>query len=236
VEIIYLKDEKTSMHDFLEEALTNDIITGVFLSGTITKDNIPVVLNPTFYEDTVGVNYTFAEIQQMEQYDVISLEEILNILASYNKKIVLNVLPIYLFDVTQENLEEIIINAREYMTIFKSVLDLFPNENIYICTPVQRSLFLLQEIIKNRKVGLVVTMFNLTYVDIDFYVFDIKMVNMNIIIQELNRMKELMIATITRSDIQMADQLFSTPENALILDQLQFITDYPNELHKALTD
>lgn len=233
MEIIYRKDENVSMADFLEEVLTNDIITGVFLSGTITKDNIPVVLNPSFYEETTGITYTFDELKSIEKYNVFLLEEILNRLSNTNKKIVLSVLPVYLSDITENDLEEKIINATEYIRVFRDVLDLFPTENIYICTPVQRTLYILNEVIKDRKLGLIVTLFNLTYVDIDFYVIDISMVNMGIISQELSRRKELMIATITRRDIQTARQIFNNKEHFPILRELQFITDYPNELYNA---
>ncbi len=235
MEIIYQKDENTSMADFFEEALTNDIIKGVFLSTTITKDDIVVIVDPTFYEEKVGINYTLEELEKMSKYNVLPLTEALKLMSNTGKKVVLNILPIYLLDVTEENLEEKTTNAARYITILRDYLLQFPTLNVYICTPVQRTLYLLNEIINDRKLGLIVTLFNLTYVDIDFYVIDISMVNMGIITQELSRRKEIMIATITRKDIQIAKELFGGKQNGIIVQQLQFITNYPDDLYKALT-
>lgn len=237
MKIIFQKNKLYTNEDFFYEVQTNNKIEGIFLNVIATKDFNMVVINPELENELFIPNYTLSELEYL---NLLTLQNTLSKLANTNKKIVINLLPINLYDETEQNLEIIKENAKKNIRIIKSIIDQYPKLNIYICSRIQRTIYLIQEIITNKKIGIILTQSNLNYIDVDFYIMDTNFLNYAIINQQISLKKEVMIKATDESEFPILKNFFNdslkTPYDIKSYLQLQFITNVPNIFYDTFSE
>ncbi len=241
MKIIFEKNEFYSNGAFFYQALNDNKIDGMFLNVIRTKDEILIVVNQSVYANYDIKNLTYEELKELDEkvnLSIITLEESLNIIKNTKKKIILNIIPQYLFDFTEQNYEQIINYAILYINQFYTLIKKYPNLNIYISSRVEKTIYLILKIIKDYKIGIIVSDQNLTFVDVDFYVIGIDIYNKQIITELLGLNREVMLRVLSRNDIDEAKSIFKNKNNLEvknIFDKVEFITYYPNVLYQELS-
>lgn len=236
MKIILQKSERVTNEEFFTIVKTNTIIDGIFLNVFVTKDNKMVIVNPSTEKEIFIPSFTLSELGYL---NLLTLDDYLSRLSPTNKKIILNLIPAYLFDINDINIEAITENAKIYINIIKSIIDKYQSLNIYLCSRIQRTVYLIQEIIKDRNIGILLEGTNLTYIDVDFYIINTELLNFYIINQQLSLKKEVMILAPDEKDFELLKNFFNkslkTPYDINTYSELQFITNYPNEFNEMFS-
>jgi len=121
----------------------------------------------------------------------IPLEEFLEKFKDSNKIVIMNMLLAYQL-VTDQTAFEIANFNRGFVEQLKNLIGRYPN-TFYLSSINTSTLFFLNTESNPYKVGTVVTRADLTFIDVDFYIFSEYFINIDYISSLLNNNKEVMI-------------------------------------------
>lgn len=235
MKIITYKNNLITYDEFFKKTINDNLIDGLFLPIIMTKDQEVVV----FDDQVTGINKT--EILQNNTYNelkntsIIKLDDCLEQISFFKKRIILFVYPLYRSILTEENIKMINEKNNYYIEEINRIIKNFPLLNISLCTYNELLLQKMKNIIYNRKKGLIVIQENLNYIDVDFYVIPPSMLDALIINQELSQGSEVMISSYTTSDMAIINDYFivnATPFKNQILSQLTFVSAFPDLFKK----
>lgn len=195
MKIVVQKNSKYVLPEFFSKVINYDYVAGIALNVVKTKDNVLVVINlsgqETSYVKTVYAN----NFVSLKGFEVVPLMEVIKYLKriNYKKKIFLDIIPYQPIKLTEEQNILLKEEYEEYARNLKEIVDSNLGLDIYIHS-VSRTLI---NIIRNEnmqaKFGFAIVGFDLNYIDVDYYVFTVEMLNFPLMKQELDNNKEIMI-------------------------------------------
>lgn len=212
-------------------------IEGISLQVLLTKDGIPIVMTPTT-SDTFAIqvikNVQSTNLADIKDYEVLTLTEALNRLTTFNKKIIINFIPVSTTPLSQ-NIELVnIINQNQVESLYK-VLDRYPNLNIYLASISHPIIYHLKRQNKRNKIGVILSLYETNYIDVDFYVFSPEMLNYPILNQQLRINKEVMISSRSCEEMMIIYNFFDklpNPQSLNMFNNVSFISNYPLIIYK----
>ena len=163
------------------------------------------------------------DLSELIYYDILTLEDALNMLKSFKGKIIINLLPLN-EALLIEDYQKIVDNNLSYTEEVKKVTDKFPNLNIYVCSSSYNLLYQIIKIFTNRKKGVVLNEDSGSYIDVDFYIFIPSMLNEKIMAEQLDIGKEVMIIMEDADDISIV--LSFLENNRSNKENYQYITNH----------
>lgn len=230
--IVSHKNIKYDYYTFLKETVNNPNLIGVSFDILMTKDKKVLIYTP-------NNNYISSiDAIQRNTYDnlkntnILSLEEALYHFINSNKKIILNLLPIISNTVANDNLKDVNKLNEEYVIAVKNVLDKFPTLEFYLCSAYDNLVYQIKRLNNNYKVGFVIDNLSSSYIDVDFYVFTVNVLDEKIINQQLSFNKEVMIYILNCDDMSavmkgISKRYMNNTINQKSLNEVYFINNYP---------
>ena len=226
------KNIKYDYYTFLRETVNNPILTGVSFDILMTKDKKILLYTPNEnYTSTISALQS-STYENLKNTDIISLEEALIRFKNSNQKIILNLLPIISNTLTSDNYTDVNRINTEYIMTVKSVLDKFPLLEFYLCSAYDSLIYQIKRLNSNHKVGFIITNLSTSYIDVDFYVFTVNVLNERIINQQLSFNKEVMIYILNCDDMNtvtkgIMQRAMNNTLNQKALNEVYFINNYP---------
>lgn len=226
------KNIKHDYYTFLRETVNNPILTGVSFDILMTKDKKILIYTPNEnYTSTVSALQS-STYETLKNTNIISLEEALIQFKNSNQKIILNLLPIISNTLTSDNYADVNRLNTEYVITVKSILDKFPSLEFYLCSAYDNLVYQIKRLNNNHKVGFIITNLSTSYIDVDFYVFTVNVLNERIINQQLSFNKEVMIYILNCDDMNMVmkgimQRAMNNTINQKALNEVYFINNYP---------
>jgi len=230
--IISHKNIKYDYYTFLNETINNPILTGVAFDILMTKDKKVLIYTPSGdYESSINALQSNT-YESLKRTDIIPLEDVLYQFANSNKKIIINLLPIISNTLTSENYVSVNKLNEEYVTTVLSVLNKFPTLDFYLCSAYDNLVYQIKRLNGTHKIGFIITNLSTSYIDVDFYVFTVNVLDEKMINQQLSLNKEVMIYILNCDDMNtvMRDiiQRYMTKTlNQTSLNEVYFINNYP---------
>ncbi len=232
MQIIAHKNNLYNNKDFIYKAIEKqENMTGIMLDIVKTKDHRLLVFSPVSNNkrtiDTIQNN----QLEEIAFLDILTLEEALIILKEFKAKILLNLFPLneaFVIEDYQKTVKE----NEDYVDVVKSVIQRFPNLNIYLCSSSQSLLYHVIRKIEDRKNGVILSVNDSTYIDVDFYIFSPEMLNEKILLQQLMIGKEVMIQMQDCDDMtKVVTFLLEEIQDKKKIEQMQFITNHTRLLY-----
>lgn len=226
------KNIKYDYYTFLRETVNNPILTGVSFDILMTKDKKILIYTPNEnYTSTVSALQS-STYENLKNTNIISLEEALIPFKNSNQKIILNLLPIISNTLTSDNYADVNRLNTEYVITVKNILDKFPSLEFYLCSAYDNLVYQIKRLNSNHKVGFIITNLSTSYIDVDFYVFTVNVLNERIINQQLSFNKEVMIYILNCDDMNMVmkgimQRAMNNTINQKALNEVYFINNYP---------
>lgn len=205
-------------------------IQGMAFDLSMTRDKKIVIFTPTPNSIVTKESLQDSTFEQLKTYRIYTLEDALHYFDGYKNKIILNVMPLNHPPMTEDTLAGITNLNKEYIEEICRVVENHPNLNIYL-TSISRTLVsYMKEKIKKNKLGFSIGYDN-SYIDVDFYVFSPGFLNAEIMKQQIDNGKEIMLSVRDCEDINLLYRFFFGIERYSIrneiLNALTFISDYP---------
>lgn len=232
MKIISHKNTKYDYNTYISSTLNNPIIDGILFNIIMTKDN--KILIYTSYEDSTDNIETIqnSTYQNIKNLNIIPLEAILFKFNNSNLKIILNLLPIISNNLSSDNFQNVNRLNENYVLAVKSIIEKFPAINFYLCSAYDNLVYQIRRITPNKKIGFIINNLSTTYIDVDFYIFTVNVLNEQIVNQQLSLNKEVMIYIANCSDMnslmkEIEKQHTLGKINLTLLNKVYFISNYP---------
>lgn len=238
MKLIVQKNSKYTLSDFFSRVIYFDYVDGIILNVAKTLDNVLVVLNLTSGEESFTKTVYSNEFIKLKGLEIVPLSEVIRYLnrINYSKKVILNIIPYQPIQLTEEQNKLLLEEYKMYVKNLKEILN-GSNINIYIHS-VSRTLidFMKQDDLK-VKYGFAIVGFDLNYIDVDYYVFTVQMLNFPLLKQQIDNQKEVMIYIGTDYELSYLYDIFlgdkKTNLTEEIFKSIYIIGDYPEILHKT---
>ena len=227
-QVIAHKDNLYNTKKFIEEVMKNSqYLDGVFLDVTLTKDSKVLIFSPVSSNredlDTIQNN----NLVEIDFLDIFLLKEALDIFASQNFKIILNLLPLNEI-VAASSYHTLVKDYEHYLEVVIDLLKKYQHLNIFISSPSYNLLYILKRKTKAYKLGVVLDINNVSYIDVDFYIFSPIMLREDILLEQLERQKEIMIRIKDCDDMSKVIQFLEEEDKTgVIKEKSKFITNHP---------
>lgn len=232
MKIISHKNITSDYNTFIISTVSNPVIDGVLFDILMTKDKrILIFTSSENYADSIE-NIQGTAYQNIKGFDTIPLEVVLPKFIKSNQKIILNLLPIISNPFANDTFQSINKLNEDYVFAVKSIVEKFPSINFYLCSAYDNLVYQIKRITPNKKIGFVINNLSTTYIDVDFYIFTVNILNEQIINQQLSLDKEVMIYITNCTDmntIMKDNKKRSTlgTINIPSLNKVYFISNYP---------
>ncbi len=239
MKIVARKNNLYTLNEFEQNALSKSFIDAVGIDVIMTVDGRIVVFNPVI-DNIASIlsiqNSTFIESKNTE---VILLEDFLRRYQDANIKVFINVISYGDPIVTSENVQQINERSRSYIRHITEILAQFPSIEKYVYSGNRRLLTYLMEEKRNYKVGVYLSQEDLSFLDVDFYLFATEILNMDIIMQQLDMKKEIALIILNCEQIQRMFKFFDDPtidqnSSKRIFKDAFFITNYPEIFYSVM--
>ena len=218
MKIITNKNFYSNMEEFLDEFLDNqNSLDGISLEVVLARDGVPMSITTTAYESVD--NELIKQIQNTKSDNIKNdniwpLERVLNKLRNIINKI----------------------NEDQVSSLF-SITNKYPALNFYISSLSRNIIFHLKNRETKNKIGVILSPYDDSYVDVDFYVFPPEMLNLSIMAEQLSINKELMISCAVCQNIKTVYEFLHNPKVKNlneIINKVAFISNYPIIAYKVL--
>lgn len=234
---------KTSFYNaakFLNMVSTNSNITGAMFDVTFTKDNEIIVFYPFTNNELLIKNVQLSTYSQIQTEETITLDSLLTYFRSIGKELYLNIIPILTCTLAADTAEEMAKRNQAYIIKIKEALKRYPSVPTHLVSKDQKVLYHVQENINACKVGLVLSQQDLSYLDVDIYIFNSEMYNKSLIEEQLKRKKQVMLYINDANDMSIVYDYYldkkGTPHCINSVEGLSLIANYPDLLGALLTD
>ena len=238
MKILAQKNTKYTLSEFFSNVINYDYVSGIVLNVVKTSDNVLVVINLSSGEESYVKTVYSNEFLNLKGFEMAPLKEVINYLKriNYKRKVTLNIIPYLPIQLTEEQNKMLFLEYREYARNLKKIIN-NSNLDMYIHS-VSRSLI---ELIKKEnlksKLGFAIVGFDLNYIDVDYYVFTVEMLNFPLMKQQLDNSKEIMVYMGTDYEISYLYDIFKgnkrTDLTKEIANNIYLIGNYPEVLNKT---
>ena len=237
MKIIIQKGEKYSAKEFFNKIIDLEYIDGITLNVAKTTDNILVVFNLASSSSVLIKNIFTSSYEQMKNLEIIRLESVIRYLDQihYPKKVLLNLIPYKPIQLTEEQNKLLMIEYENYASQLEEMLKNL-NIDIYIHS-ASRSLL---EVVRRKEIpcqyGFAIVGYDLNYIDVDYYVFTVEMLNFPLMKQQINLKKKVMIYVQNDYELSIVYDLFIENKKSSVTEELSkeiyVIGNYPELLQK----
>ena len=194
MKLIVQKNVKYTLKEFFDEIINYDYLEGIALNVVKTKDNVLVVVNLSSQNPSFVKTVYSNEFVNLKGFEMFPLFEIINYLdkIGYKKKVILDIIPYQPIKLTEEQNKLLVDEYKEYARNLKEIF-INCNLDIYIHS-ISRTLieFIKRENVKG-KIGFAIVGFDLNYIDVDYYLFTVEMLNFPLMKQQLDSNKDVII-------------------------------------------
>lgn len=217
-----------------DELNTNNLIDGFFVVCLMTSDGKIIVNNYGFAKGNYTMNFQNENYNELKENSFYELDKFLNDFKDYKGKIILEL----------EGTPNIVGKPNknfEFVMRLKEITNNYKNLNLYICSAYDDIIVYISRELTNFKKGMSVDEKNLNYYDLDFYIAPARMLDTQIVHQQLKMNKEMMfilefseeIMPFT-SKLKDAKYLFKDIDTPYYSDLLSIITDAPQVINIVL--
>lgn len=239
MKLIAQKNSKYVLLEFFSKIINYDYLDGIALNVVKTQDNVLVVVNLSSTESSYVKTVYSNKFLDLKGFEVVPLNEVIKYLKriNYKKKIFLDIIPYQPIKLTEEQNILLTKEYRDYARNLKEIIGDNPGLDIYIHS-ISRTLidFIRREEIKT-KFGFAIVGFDLNYIDVDYYVFTVDMLNFPLIKQELDNNKEVMVYVGTDYELSYLYDIFKgdkkTDLTKEIFKSIYIMGDYPEILKET---
>lgn len=232
MKIISHKNINYDYNTFISSTANNPIIDGILFDVLMTKDKRILIYTPNEnYNENIETiqSNTYQNIRTL---DIIPLEVVLSKFNNSNQKIILNLLPIISNTFSSDTFQNVNKLNEDYVLAVKSIIEKFPSINFYLCSAYDNLVYQIKRVTPNKKIGFVINNLSTTYIDVDFYIFTVNVLNEQIINQQLSLSKEVMIYIISCTDMNTVMKGIEKRSmlgtiNMTALNDVYFISNYP---------
>lgn len=238
MKIITYKNNLITYEKLLKNAIEDNYIDGIIVPIIMTKDKKIVI----FDDQITGISgleiLRGNTLKELQNNIVIELDNFLEKIAFFSKRIILNIYPLLQTALTNETIQYINKVNQQYINLINSIIMKHNNLNISLCSTNQELLYIIRNNLYNYPKGLILKENNLNYMDVDFYIMPPNMIDISIINQELNQNKEIMISSFTSNDLEIINEYFFKNKNYLktqLLNKITFVSAYPDLLYQLFT-
>lgn len=232
MKIILHKNRKYDYYTFLNSAINNPIIDGIALDVLMTKDQKIIIYTPT--DDYL---YNINQIQSntyenLKNTDIVLLEEVISPFSNTNKKIIINLLPIINNTITKDNFIDAVKLNKDYIMTVEKIINKYSGIEFYLCSAYDNLVYQLKLLNNNHKKGFIINNLSTNYIDVDFYVFTVNILDEQMINQQLSFNKEVMIYILNCDDMNnimksIIQKNINNTLNKTLLNEVYFINNYP---------
>ena len=232
MKIISHKNINYDYDTFVSSTANNPIIDGILFDILITNDKRILIYTPygNYMANVDAIQSS--NYQNIKGFDVIPLEIVLSKFNNSNQIIILNLLPIISNTLSSETFQTVNKLNEDYVLAVKSIIGKFPSINFYLCSAYDNLVYQMKRITPDKRVGFVINNLSTTYIDVDFYIFTVNVLNEQIINQQLSINKEVMIYIMDCTDMNAImrgiekRKILGTINDA-VLNKVYFISNYP---------
>lgn len=237
--LLVQKSSKYTLSEFFSKIIKYKYLDGIGLNVVKTIDNILVVVNLSNSEASYIKTVYSNNFLDLKGFEVVPLSEVINYLKKidYKGKIFLDIIPYQPIKLTEEQNKILILEYKEYARNLKDIINKNQGLDIYIHS-ISRILidFIRKEEIA-AKFGFAIVGFDLNYIDVDYYVFSVEMLNFPLIKQELDRGKEIIVYIGTQYELSYVYDIFKgekkTDLSEKIFKRIYIMGDYPEILKET---
>lgn len=239
MKLIVQKNSKYVLSNFFSKIIHYDYLDGIALNVVKTKDNVLVVINLSSTQASYIKTVYSNEFVNLKGFEMVPLNEVIKYLKriNYKKKVFLDIIPYQPIQLTEEQNKLLLEEYREYARNLKEMIGSNSDLDIYIHS-ISRTLidFIRREEI-DAKFGFAIVGFDLNYIDVDYYVFTVEMLNFPLMKQQLEASKEIMVYTGTEYELSYLYDIFRgdlrTPLTEEIFKSIYIMGDYPEILKET---
>ena len=239
MKIVVQKNSKYVLPEFFSKVINLNYLEGISLNVVKTKDNVLVVINLSTSEASFVKSVYSNNFVNLQGMEMVPLKEVIKYLKriNYQKKIFLDIIPYQPTKLTEEQNKLLLKEYQDYASNLKDIITLGEGLNIYIHS-ISRTLidFIKKEDI-NAKFGFAIVGFDLNYIDVDYYVFTVEMLNFPLIKQELDRKKEIMVYVGTEYELSYVYDVFKGEKRTSLTEEISksiyIMGDYPEILKET---
>lgn len=237
--LIIQKNSKYVLPEFFSKIINYDYIEGISLNVVKTNDNVLVVINLSTSETSYLKTIYSNSFVNLKGFEMIPLSEVMKYLKriNYKKKVFLDIIPYQPTKLTEEQNKLLTTEYKEYAALLKDVIGDDNILDIYIHS-ISRTLidFIRYEEI-NAKFGFALVGFDLNYIDLDYYVFTVEMLNLPLIKQELEQNKMIIIYVGTEYELSYLYDIFKGDKKTYLTEEIfkniYIMGDYPEILKEV---
>lgn len=230
--IISHKNTKYDYYNFINNAINNPLIEGIAFDVLMTKDQKIIIYTPTsnYLSNISSIqNNTY---DSLKNADIILLDDAISQISNTNKKIIINLLPITSTTINNDNFIDVVKLNRDYVIAVENIINRYQNNKFYLCSAYDNLVYQLKMLDKNHKKGFVITNLSTNYIDVDFYVFTVNVLDEQTINQQLSFNKEVMIYILNCDDMnsimkEIIKRNINNTLNKKLLNEVYFINNYP---------
>ncbi len=236
--IITYKNNLITYEEFLEGARNYSYVDGLIIPIIMTKDKEIVVFDDQITGNNKTEIFQSNTFKELQNSAIIKLEDFLEKIKRFQKRIIINIYPLYQVTLSNESVQYINEQNSEYINLVNNIIKKFPDLKLSFCTFSEYLLQFIRRIILNRKKGLIILGDNLNYSDVDFYIIPPTMIDALIIDEQLKKGKEIMISSFSSNDLAIINDYFNKNPNItknILLNKLTFVSAYPDLFYRLIT-
>ena len=161
-------------------------------------------------------------------------------LKKIQKDIYINIAPFRTGPITNENIKEITERMNLYIDKIKEIIDKYPNLKIHLHSISRVLVTIIQQKIKNHRIGFVIHEQDLNFIDVDYYVMTMNAFNDTIIDLLLKENKEIILYIHSDYYISFVYNHYlsekSTAHLQEVFQKINILTNYPEIIHKVFIE
>lgn len=239
MKLITYKNNLITYEDFLKKAINTEYIDGIIIPIMMTKDKKIIIFNDQISDINQREFIQKNTLQDLENNIIIKLDDFLNKLSFFKKRIILKIYPLYQVILNNENIQYFNELNKEYILEINNILTKYSFLNISLCSFNQILIEYIKNLITDIPIGLIILQEDLKYIDVNFYILATNMLDAIIIEQELSLGKEVMINAFSNSDLFLIKDYFFNKKNNIknnIWHKLTFISTYPELFYELFSN
>ena len=239
MKIIAQKTNSLTTSDFFKNGLEKDFIDAMSLSVTYTKDNKIVVYNAPTSDGVITNTINTSTLGDLKGYEIALLEDILKEFSNNKKQkpLYINLAPYNPGILSDENIEFVTKRMNAYIDELKRIVEMYQQVTIYIHSINRNLITILKEKLPSYRIGFAITGADITFVDVDYYVFLATTQNDLIIDTLLKNHKEVIIYVYSDYFVSYLYNHYlgekSTPYLQETFEKLYFMGNYPEIIYKV---
>ena len=238
MKIIALKKLIDNADDFLKNSKALSYLDGISIDVTMTKDGYIIPFNYSDNDDIALETVQNSNFLENENINVITFDQMLNIFDSWNKKIIINILPLLTPIINDDNIETINHVSEYFINQIFDTIEKHPNLKIQLASSSRRLLYYIKKRNKNYNIGFLLTTDDLSFEDVDFFIFNVLMFNVQIMEEQISRGKDIFMQLFTSSEISLFMKFFDqknlNAQKKRVLDNITIISPYPEIINRVM--